>query len=75
MLSHTERLNDMEVTSDADRRDDSYQPRKALICAVEDWLPELYKPKGQFVMDHIKNNTCYGMIQYEIRLHVNCLVA
>ena len=27
-------------------KDTGYTPRKALICAIKDWLPELYIPKG-----------------------------
>ena len=40
----------MDVTTNADDggdvNDGGYQPRRALLCAVEDWLPELYKPRG-----------------------------
>lgn len=44
----------MEVCTEADQRHQSsahmtltYQPRRALQCAIDDWLPEFYKPKGK----------------------------
>lgn len=27
-----------------------YEPKKALMCAIEDWIPEFYKSKGQLLL-------------------------
>ena len=43
-----------------------YQPKRALFCAIEDWIPEFYKPKGKLFLHCIYISAIYLSVMNSI---------